>query len=229
MRAADIMTRNVVTVMPEVSVSEIAKLFLDRGISAVPVVDADGQLLGIVSEGDLMRRQELGTERHRSWWLRTFLASADLAEDYVRAHGLKARDVMTTNVITVGPDQPIAAIANLLEKHRIKRVPVVEGKRVIGIVSRANLIHALAAAKAPPAASADDRSIRERLLKELEAQPWASTTLTNAVVADGVVHLYGIVTSEQERRAIGIAAERVPGVREVKNHLTLRPVTLLGT
>jgi len=146
----------------------------------------------------------------------------------VKSHGLKARDIMTPDVVSVAPDRPIGAIADLLEKHRIKRVPVVEGGRVIGIVSRANLIQALATTTAPPAISADDRSIRERLMKELEAQPWASTTLINAVVTDGVVHLWGIVQSEQERQAIRVAAERVPGVREVKSELTLKPVTLYG-
>ena len=128
MKAADIMTPRVISVTPDVSVAEIARLLLDNRISAVPVVDRDGRLVGVVSEGDLMRRAETGTERHRSWWLRAFGDSSTLASDYVRSHALRASDVMTRDVVTVAPDMPLREIANLLEKHRIKRVPVEIGR-----------------------------------------------------------------------------------------------------
>ena len=224
MKAADVMSSRVISVGPEATVGEIARLLLERHISAVPVVDTGGRIIGIVSEGDLMRRAETGTERHRSWWLRAFGDTAILASDYVKSHALRARDVMTRDVVSVTPETKLGQIANLLEKHRIKRVPVVRGGKPVGIVSRANLLQAFAVAKPAPnggAEAADDRGIREKLLAELDRQPWwVDSIYTNIVVTEGVVHVWGMVRTDSERDALRIAAERIPGVRQVDDHRT---------
>lgn len=221
MRAKDVMTVDVVTSAPDTPVPAVARLLLERHISAVPVVDAERRVLGMLSEGDLMRRAETGTERRRSWWLRLLAGADELAADYVKAHGVRAEEVMTPNVVTVTEDAPVSHIARLLEERRIKRVPVVRQGRLVGIVSRADLLRGLATASVPPEApsSIDDRAIREKLLDVLRAQEWATTGYINAVVSGGVVHLWGMVRSPQERRALQVAAETVPGVRGVEDHL----------
>ncbi len=223
MQARDVMTANVVTVAPDTPVADIARLLLEKRISGVPVVDAGGRLVGIVSEGDLVRR--LGDEEGggRSWWLGLLATPEERAEAYVRAHGRRAADVMTRNVVTVSPDTPLAAVARLLEERHIKRVPVVENGRLVGIVSRADLLRALAT-KGPEAASADDRALRERLQKELEKAGLDYHPYVNIVVADGVVHLWGIVSSRREAEALRVAAENVEGVKAVESHLAVRPV-----
>src|SRR6516164_9799709 len=143
MKARDVMVSPVITVKPSSGVKEVAKIFLERRISAVPVVDDQGKLVGIVSEGDLLHRAETGTERRRSWWLRALTADAALATEYVKAHSRKITDVMTRDVITALPDVPLYEIATLLEKHSIKRVPIVKDGQLLGVVSRANLIQGL--------------------------------------------------------------------------------------
>lgn len=224
MLARDIMTTRVTTVTPDTPVPEIAQTLLQQRISAVPVVAPDGRLVGIVSEGDLMRRVETGTERSRSWWLKLVVGSAELAREYVKAHGMLAGDVMTPEVVSVSPDTPLDEIAALLERRRIKRVPVVEGGRLVGIVSRADLLRGLAARKAAAAPTPDDRTIRARLLEKLGAAAWATTGSINVIVTDGVVHLWGWVSSQDERRAMLVAAREVPGVRGVEDHLAELPV-----
>jgi CBS domain-containing protein len=229
MKAKDIMTTKVVTVGPDMPVNAIAALFLERHISAVPVIDDDRRILGIVSEGDLMRRGE--TERRPSWWLAAFSNAEELARDFTRSRGQRAKDVMTHEVLTVTEETPIAAIADLLEKRRIKRVPVVREGRIVGIVSRADLLRALAVRGVKPMVpeSQDDRAIREQLLALLRREPWADTHLMNIVVDQGVVHLWGVVRSEAERQALRVAAETVPGVLGVEDHLSLSrtlPATL---
>lgn len=226
MQARDLMSTTVVTVSPETRVREIARLLLTRHISGVPVVDADNRVVGIVSEGDLMRRAETGTERRRSWWLSPFMDADELAREYVRSHGRRAADVMTRDVVTVTEDAPAGEIATVLERHRIKRVPVVRDERLVGIVSRADLLRGLAAQspQRETRPSADDRAVRERLLQELRASDWASPESVNVVVTDRVVHLWGIVRTEQERQAMCVAASNVPGVRAVEDHLVRLPV-----
>ena len=220
MNAEDIMTSPVVTVGPETTVREIAALLLKRRISGVPVV-GKGRLVGLVSEADLLHRHEIGTERvtrSGSWWLRLFSADPSI-EDYVKSHARQARDVMRHEVVSVQADTSVAEIANLLESRGIKRVPVLRGERLIGIVSRANLIRALAVGKRSrkPARTSDDNTIRERLLAELEGQPWWRES-SNLRVADGIVHYWGIINSEDERQAARVAAENIPGVRQVEDH-----------
>jgi CBS domain-containing protein len=226
MQASDVMTTNVVSVRPETRVEEIARLLLERRISGVPVIDAAGRLVGIVTESDLMHRPELGTERHRPWWLRLFEDARARATEYVRAHGSRADDVMTRNVITVTEETPVGEIARLLEAHRIKRVPVVREGRVIGIVSRANLLQSLAT-QPPPAPSGrwmDDRSLREEIWRVLQREDLTAIGPLNVIVTNGVAELWGLVESEDERRALRVAVERVPGVRAVKDNLgSVRP------
>lgn len=228
MEAKDVMTTPVITVAPTTSVEEVAKLMLERRISAMPVVDARGRMQGIVSEGDLMRRGETGTERHRSWWLATFAGGDELAIDYMKSHGRTAADVMTPKVVTVGERAPLERIATLLERHRIKRVPVVRNGKVVGIVSRANLLHGLVARKTaggPPVAT--DRAIRTRVRKELE-RTGMDKSYVNVVVARGVVEFWGFVHTDAEKRALGIAAKSVKGVKRVVDNVSVTPMSIRG-
>jgi CBS domain-containing protein len=231
MQARDVMTTQVVTVRPETSVEQIAALLLERRISGVPVVDAGGRLLGLVTEGDLMRRPEIGTERHRGWWLRFFGDERARTVEYARAHGSRAEQVMTRNVVTVGEDTSLADIARLLEEHHIKRVPVVRDGRVVGIVSRANLLHGLATHvdATPPAKPIDDRSLRDAVLRAFERDDLTLHGRLNVIVKNGVVELWGLVESEEARRAIRIAAENVPGVTGVRDNLGSIPPWLWGS
>jgi CBS domain-containing protein len=222
MKARDVMVSPVITVHPSTSVQDLARLLLERRISAVPVVDDQGRLVGIVSEGDLLHRSEAGTERRRSWWLRLIAGDDALAADYIKAHARKVSDVMTTQVITAAPETPLDEIAVLLEKNAIKRVPIVENGLIVGIVSRANLIQAVATTRKSDDHAPSDSAIRDKLLAHLKAQPWMHTDLLNVTVSDGVVNLWGVTESETERRAIRVAAETIPGVRGVTDHLLMR-------
>jgi CBS domain-containing protein len=230
MHAKDIMTSEVITVDEEASVQQVAKLLAERGISAVPVVDNENRVIGMVSEGDLLHRAETGTERRRSWWLDMMASTAKLAGDYIKSHSVKVKDVMTGDVISITETTAVADIAVLLETNRIKRVPVVRDGKLVGIVSRANLVRALAMTVDEQASGteADDRSIREKLLAELKAQRWAEVSPANVTVKDGVVHLWSSYLSEQEKRALVVAAENTPGVRRVEDHMRPAPAYLLG-
>jgi CBS domain-containing protein len=229
MRAVDVMTSEVITVDEDASVQTVAKLLAERGISAVPVVDRENRVIGMVSEGDLLHRAETGTERRRSWWLDMMASTNQLAGDYVKSHSGKARDVMTRDVICVTGTTPVADIAVLLEANRIKRVPVVHDGKLVGIVSRANLVRALGMTiNEPSSTEADDRTIRDKLLAELKAQRWAEVSPANVTVKDGVVHLWSSYLSEQEKRALVVASENTPGVRRVEDHMRPVPAYLLG-
>ena len=232
MRAMDVMTTNVITVRPGTPVQEVAKILSEQGISGVPVVDAGNRLVGIVSEGDLLHRVETGTERRvqrrrRSWWLDTIGSDEELARDYVKSHGRTARDVMTSEVISVSDTTELADIANLLETKRIKRVPVVKDGQLVGIVSRANLVRALAAAGARLTAdtATDDRTIRQKLLEELRGQEWVHTWAADIIVRDGIVHIWvSDDRPEEERQALRVAAENIAGVRGVEEHIVPAPI-----
>ena len=236
MRALDVMTTGVITVAPDTSVQAVAKLLSERGISGVPVVDAADRLVGIFSEGDLLHRVETGTERRpgrstprsRSWWLDTIAAYQELARDYVKTHGRTAKDVMTREVISITDTTELADIAMLLETNRIKRVPVLRDGKLVGIVSRANLVRALAVMKSDPAidADSDDRTIRDSLLAELMGQQWFNVKewfkiwAADIIVRDRVVHLWFAADhTEEERRAARVAAENTAGVRRVEEHI----------
>jgi len=222
MQAKDIMTTTVATVRPEATIREIAKLLLERRISAVPVVGPDGRVLGIVSEGDLMRRPEAGTERHPSWWLSLLASPDERAIGYVKAHGGHAHDVMMRDVISVGAKAPLEEIAETLEKHRIKRVPVLRDGKLIGVVSRADLLHGLVADKAAPVASASDETIRTAVETALP-EAGVRRELLSVVVSGGIVHLWGAVESSAEKEAARVAAENVPGVKGVRDEIAVLP------
>lgn len=221
MQAKHIMTRDVVTVSADTSVGAAARLMTERRISALPVVDAAGRLEGIVSEGDLAFRVETGTERPRSWWLSLVSSADDRAADFVKAHGRSVADVMTRDVVTVDEAAPLADIARILEERHIKRVPVLEDGRLAGIVSRADLVRALASASDPigPTPSPDDETLREQVDTALRAAGWAGSFPVGVSVSDGVVHLWGFADSETRRTAIRVLVEEIPGVRRVENHL----------
>ncbi|MCS0495702.1 CBS domain-containing protein [Ancylobacter sp. MQZ15Z-1] len=224
MKARDVMTAPVITAKPTDTVAQVAKTLLEHRIGGVPVVDDAGALIGIVSEGDLIRRIEAGTARRRSWWLEAMLDDATLELEYVKSHGRTASDVMRRSVVTATPDAPLHEIASLFEGHDIKRVPIVEDGRLVGIVSRSNLIQAVAT---PRAANLDipvtDSAIRSRVMERLREQPWAHTWRLNITVDDGVVGLWGIANADAERHALRVVAETTPGVRAVQDHLIKEP------
>lgn len=228
MHARDIMTSPVITASPDMPVLEAVNLMLDKHISALPVVDKNGALVGLVSEGDLIRRSEIGARDYSSWWLAAIGGKARLAKDFVKTHGMKAEEIMTRDVVTVSGDTPTWEIAELLERKKIKRVPVLEAGTVTGIVSRANLLQALAAQreKIQAAPSGGDRGLRDAVLECLQGQSWTDLTHLNVVVLDGVVHYWGLVRSDEERQALKVAAEGVPGVSDVIDH-THVSVTLI--
>ena len=222
-RARDVMTSPVITVEATTTVKEVARLFLERRISATPVLDDQGKLVGIVSEGDLVHRSEISTERRRPWWLVLMAGDEGLAAEYIRAHAKRVDDLMSRNVITAAPDTPLHEIAEMLEKYGIKRLPIVRDGQLVGIVSRANLVQAIATSGSKLDVPLSDTTIREKLLTHLNKQSWAHTMLLNATVNGGVVDLWGFVESDTERKAIRVAAEATPGVRAVNDHMTARP------
>jgi CBS domain-containing protein len=227
MKVSDVMTPNVLSVPPDASVVAVAQLMLQKRISGVPVIDDRGNLVGIVSEGDFLRRAETGTGRRRPRWTEFFLGPGRLADEYVRLSGRKVSDVMTHEVQTVAPDAPLEQVARLMERHNIKRLPVVANGKVVGIVTRANLLHAVASfADEIAPLSAADAAIRERLLATLKDQPWAPVTAVDVTVRNGVVALSGVITDERQRQALRVAAENIPGVKEVEDNVVwVEPVS----
>lgn len=223
MQAIDIMTPKVVSVGPDAEVRDIAQLLLKHRISAVPVVDGEHRVIGIVSEGDLMRRVKDDSEQRHSWWLSLFAGGKD-AGDYIKSHGRKAHEVMTPDPLTVEENAPLHSIARMLEKHHIKRVPVVREGKLVGIVSRANLLQGIAnAAVAPTQSPTDDRQIREAILNEVEHNTGANTENISLIVDGGVVEIWGLVESLEQKQAVTVAAENVAGVTRVENHLGMMP------
>lgn len=217
MNAADIMTCNVICATPETPLFGLLRLMLDNRISAVPV-EEDGRIVGIVSEGDLLRRVETGTEPRPSRWLELATSADRLAALYTRTHGRKAAELMTREVVTVTDTTPIADIAQLLEAQGIKRVPVMRDGKLVGIVSRRNLLQALASRLPTSAVTADDQTIRTAFYAELRRQAWVGNPAAiDAVVADGVVQLWGIAPDDAQRQALLVAAENIPGVRAVED------------
>jgi len=218
--AADVMTRSVLSVTPNASLVEAIRLMLGNHISGLPVIDEAGQLVGILTEGDLLRRGETGTERHRPRWLEILLGPGRLASEYVRTHGRKVDDIMTREPVSVAPEAPLDEIVELMERHRIKRVPVIEGDKLVGIVSRADFLRALARRlDEQTAAAVGDDQIRERILAELAKVSWVPRDGIEIAVENGVVNLNGVILDENEREALRVAAENVPGVRAVEDHL----------
>jgi CBS domain-containing protein len=235
MRARDLMTTSVVTLSPDTPVREVARVLAGRGISGAPVVDATGRLLGIVTEGDLIRRLAAPADRPRRWILDLLLPAAGQAARFARAHGRRACDVMTTDLATVDEDAPVERVANLLEQRRVRRVPVVRDGRLVGIVSRADLLRAVRApaderpaGERPAAEATDDARIHRALLARMREHPWVDPYFTFADVGDGVVTLHGFCRSEEVKRALRVLAEGVPGVKEVRMDFAPTPPFLLA-
>lgn len=227
MNVRDAMTKDVVTVGPETTVREIAALLVSRRISAVPVVTQDNHLVGIISQTDLGHRSETGTEKKRKWWLSIFADPDTQAREYSKTHGLRARDVMTRHIITVAPDTSLAEVADILGTHRVHRVPVLEGGRLVGIISRTDLVRKLAEAiPPPPTVRPEDGQLHKAIWKEIKAQSWLSSAMINLSVKDGVVELYGATDSNAQRQALRVLVENVPGVRSVQNNVSLMPKTV---
>jgi CBS-domain-containing membrane protein len=220
MIARDVMVTPVITIKSTSLVQDAAARMLQHHISGLPVVDEDGRIVGMVSEGDLLHRVEAGTERRRSWWLESWTPNTALAAEYVKAHSRKICDVMTRRVITASPDTPLHEVASLLETNRIKRTPVLENNRLVGIVSRANLLEAVASLRPSLDLPESDSALRKRIMARLSNLPWAHSALLNVTVRDGVAELWGITGSEAEHKAIRVAAETTPGVRAVDDHVT---------
>jgi CBS domain-containing protein len=221
MKVRDIMSPRVISVAPDAGILEAIRLMLQNHISGLPVIDASGALIGIVTEGDFLRRGETGTERKRSRWLEFLLGPSRLADEYVHTHSRTVKDVMTPEAITIGEDAGLDEAVEIMERRRIKRLPVVRGGQVVGIISRANLLHALVslAVTAPPPALTDV-AIREELLGQFQKMTWVPAALVDPVVKDGVVELWGTITEEAQREALKVCAQNIPGVRSVVSRLT---------
>ena len=219
MKVSEVMTRRVITTGPDASVLQAARLMLQNRISGLPVVNSHEQLVGIVTEGDFLRRAETDTARHRSRWLEFLVGPGRLANEYVHSRGRKVAEVMSSAPYTVTEDTPLEDVIHLMEQKRVKRLPVVRGAKLVGIISRANLLHALVSvARKMPEAAKSDAEIRARVLDELEKQSWCPMGL-NVIVRNGEVELSGVIADERDRPAAKVAAENVPGVKTVHDHL----------
>jgi len=224
MRAAQVMTSDILSISSDATIFEAVELLVGVGVSAMPVVDKAGRMVGIVSEADLIRRAELGTEPHKSWLQRLFSGDAAAAKEYVTLHARRVTDVMSRDVVTVQEDDSLGHVAELMARHKVKRVPVLRGEELVGIVSRANLLQALLSwdPKASRTPLSDDQ-IRREIEGAVSKQPWTSPWPTNIVVNSGVVHLWGFVPTQAASDAYRVAAENVPSVRKVKNHMRRIP------
>lgn len=220
MQAKDVMTRTVISVGPDATVLQAARLMLQHHISGLPVVDASGALIGVISEGDFLRRRETATEHRRSRWLEFLMGPGKLASEYAHSHGARVAEVMTEDVETVAEDAGLEEVVELMERRRIKRVPVMRAGKMVGILTRSNLMHAMVSmARGEAPAPKGDAQIRERLLAEIQKQTWAPAAMLNVVVRDGVVELWGAVIDDRQRDALKVAAGNIPGVKAVKDHL----------
>lgn len=221
MKASDVMTPDVISADPDATVLQAARYMLQHHISGLPVIDKTGALVGILSEGDFLRRRETHTDRRPSRWLEFLMGPGKLAAEYTHTHGSKVSEVMTTKLHTISEDTPLEKIVEMMEKYRVKRVPVLRGKKVVGIVTRANLMHAMVSlARGEPKAATSDAAIRQELLRELKNEKWALASMINVVVHGGVVELWGMIVDDRQREALVVAAENIRGVKEVKDHLT---------
>ena len=220
MRAADVMARAVVTVHPGARIVDAIRLMLDQRISGLPVLDSGGDLVGILTEGDLLRRAETGTERQRPRWIEFLRGPGQQADDYVHAHGRRVEEIMTRQVATVSEGTPLEEVVGLMERKRVRRVPVVSAERLVGIVSRSDLLRALFETldQSDPAPTGD-AALRAKVIEELRRQKWGGRSQVSVVVADGVVYLEGFIYDFREQNAMRVAAENVSGVREVRDHI----------
>ena len=221
MKAADVMITDVITVQPDDDVADAIALLSEYDISALPVINDDEEIVGVLSEADLIHREELGTEKQHPGWLEAVMPASKLAGEFAKSHGHRVEEIMTTNVVTATEDTSLGEIAMLLERYRIKRIPIVRDGKLVGIVSRSNLIQALASlqAQASEGEPGTDRKIRLDLLDRLGDQKWTDFGERNIIVNDGIVHLWGLVASEEEHKALLALAEDVPGVVKVSDEM----------
>jgi CBS domain-containing protein len=220
MKAKDVMTHRVVSISEKATVLDAAQLMMKRRISGLPVVDANGNLVGMITEGDLLRRTELATEKTRNAFLRFLLHPGRVAEEYTHSHGRFIGEVMTPDPVSVSEDTSLDQVVTLLEKKRIRRVPVLRDGQLVGIVTRANLIKAFVKnAQYPSSVNATDSGIRSAIVAEMDKNAWAPTAAIDVSVAAGVVTLSGTIFDERDRGALKVLAENVPGVREVHDDL----------
>jgi len=227
MRAKDIMTENIVSVNVKETVFDAAELLLGAGVSAAPVVNDQGNVLGIVSEADLIHRAEIETAPRKSWLLRLLESEATVARDYVTSHARNVADVMTREVVTASDEATLGELVELIEKHRVKRIPIVRDNKLVGIVSRANILGALLSREPEGTVGLpDDKKLRQAVVAAFDREAWKSRWPVNVVVSDGVVHLWGFVGGEDVRKAYRVAAENVPGVKKVRSHLRSIPATV---
>ncbi|MEW6639582.1 MAG: CBS domain-containing protein [Pseudomonadota bacterium] len=219
MRAHQIMTCDVVTVGPDTPIVEAAHLMLKNHISGLPVVTADGLLVGIVSEGDFLRRAEIGTQRKQNRWLKFFIGPGKEADAFVHERGRKVGEIMTMSPHSITESTPLADVVELMETKHVKRLPVLRDGRIVGIVTRANVLRAVASlARQVPDPTADDAHIERRITDAIDRSDWRPLGLS-VTARHGVVHLHGVITDDRTRRACVVAAENVAGVREVHDHL----------
>ena len=223
MKAADIMTTSVVCIRPDATVFEAARLLLGERISALPVVDAAGRLQGIVSEGDLIHRAEIGTEKSITRWKVLFEEDATLARDYLKAHGRTVADVMSQPVVMAEEDTELSVVAARMDQFSIKRLPVVRDGKVVGIVSRANLLQALISTSAATTPAPDDATLRRQILLKLDGEPWSPSLVRNIIVQDGNVEIWGHADSAAQCEACRVLAAGIPGVKAVTNHMVVIP------
>ena len=223
MRAFQIMTRNVVTVSPETTIIDAAKAMLQHHVSGLPVVEAGGKLVGMVSDGDFIRRAEIGTERRHGRWLSRLAGRQQIASDFVRAHARKVGDIMTPNPATVAEDTPLEQVVQVMEANNVKRLPVINGDRLVGIVTYTDFVQAVASlAHDIPSPTANDDRICEQVMAAIDKAALHPCRFTVAV-RSGVVHLNGVAGNEKMRKTAIIAAESVPGVTTVHDHLWIHP------
>lgn len=222
MKVAHFMSRDVTSISPETSIQEIAEMLLRNRISSVPVVDRNGQLVGVVSDSDLVTRAELGTELRLSWWRWLFNDAIAAARSYVRSHGRKAGDVMDRYPVRVTEGTALHKAAAILARKGLDRLPVVRGGRLVGIIGRTHFVRKLASfytASMKPE-QLDDDTIRERMVTRMASMPWnLRIRAVNASVEKGIASIYGWVRSDVERRALQVLAENTPGVDAVKVRL----------
>ena len=219
MQAQDIMNKNIISAAPDTTVDQLVKLMMKHHISALPIVDENGAISGLVSEGDLMRRVEGAQAPPKSWWLSLFAGNKYSVTDFIKLRGRHAREIMTRKVITVTPDTPVGQIARLLERERIKRVPVVENSNLVGIVSRANLLHALATTTFKLPSNAGDREKRNTVLGALAEVPGLVPSHINIIVHGNRINVWGIVDTDAEETAAKMAIENIEGIGEVTVYL----------
>lgn len=224
MNVGDIMTVGAATVSPKTMIAEAARLMLEHHISGVPVVDENGGLVGMVTEKDILRRTEIGTEQGHPHWLEIVMSATTLADEYVRANARTVEDVMSRDVISISPETSLADVVALMEKHGFRRLPVIEGGKVTGIVARSNFLRAFVRrSEGTPPSTADDLEIRSRIVEEIQKHGWVPTSTIEVLVTDGAVELKGAVIDERIRDALRVVAENATGVKSVEDHIQVVP------